>query len=126
MRFNEKNKNKLNKFFIKLFISIIDLIITLKFQIQEKYTVGHRDFGIDKNIISIVVETCPGCLMKAKFCNGFKNGDNDQLENNRLPHVTYNGKFSSDARSMVANVPDNKCIWFDTSGTAISLQTMCN
>ena len=57
--------------------------------------------------------------MKAKLFNGIKNGDNDPLENGRLPHVTYNGKLSSDARSMVANVPDNKCIWFDKSGTAI-------
>lgn len=100
------------------------LIYHIKFQIQEKYTVGHRDFGIDKSIISIVVETCPGCLMKAKLFNGIKNGDNDPLENGRLPPVTYNGKFSSDTRSMVANVPDNKCIWFDKSGTAISLQIM--
>lgn len=77
---------------------------------------GHRDFGIDKNIISIVVETCPGCLMKAKLCNGIINGDNHQLENDRLPHVTYNGKVLNDAKSMVAHVPDNKCIWFDKSG----------
>lgn len=69
-----------------------------------------------------MVETCPGCLMKAKLFNGIKNGDNELLENGRLPDVTYNGKLSSDARSMVANVPDNKCIWFDKSGTAISLQ----
>ena len=55
--------------------------------------------------------------MKAKLPNGIKNGDNHQLENDRLPPVTYNGKFLSDARSMVANAPDNKCIWFDKSGT---------
>ncbi|KAL9974713.1 hypothetical protein ACROYT_G011786 [Oculina patagonica] len=88
--------------------------------IQEKYTVGHRDFGIDKNIISIVVETCSGCLMKAKLCNGI-NGDNHQLENDRLPHVTYNGKFWNDAKSMVAHVPDNKCMWFDKSVLAVTL-----
>ena len=62
--------------------------------------------------------------MKAKLFNGIKHGDNDPLENGRLPHVTYNGKLSSDARSMVANAPDNKCIWFDNSGTAISVQIM--
>lgn len=90
--------------------------IDFKFQIQEKYTVGFRDFGIDKNVISIVVETCPDCLLKAKRCNGIKNGENHLLENHRLPHVTYNGKFLNEAKSMVANVPDNKCIWFDKSG----------
>ena len=58
--------------------------------------------------------------MKAKLYNGIKNGDKDMLENGRLPHLTCNGKFSSDARSMVANVPDNKCIWFDKSGTHIT------
>lgn len=73
---------------------------------------GHRDFGIDKSIISVVVETCPNCLMKEKLTNGLRNGDNCQLE-----HVTYNGKFLSDAKSMVANAPDSKCIWFDKSGT---------
>ena len=88
---------------------------------------GHRDFGIDKNVISIVVETCAGCLMKAKLTcsNGIKNGDNYQLANDRLPHVAYNGKLSSDARSMVANDPDNKCIWFDRSGRYIYACT-CN
>lgn len=37
--------------------------------------------------------------------------------NMRLSPVTYNGKFLSDAKSMVANAPDSKCIWFDKSGT---------
>lgn len=83
--------------------------------IQEKYTVGHRDFGIDKSIISVVVETCPNCLMKEKLTNGLRNGDNCQLEHERLSPVTYNGKFLSDAKSMVANAPDSKCIWFDKS-----------
>ncbi|KAJ7350121.1 hypothetical protein OS493_038407 [Desmophyllum pertusum] len=76
-----------------------------------------------RNVISIVVETCAGCLMKAKLTcsNGIKNGDNHQLENDRLPHVAYNGKLLSDARSMVANDPDNKCIWFDRSVLAVNL-----
>ena len=73
------------------------------FQIQEKYTVGHRDFGIDKSIISVVVETCPNCLMKEKLTKGLRNGDNCPLEHERLSPVTYNGKFLSDAKSMVAN-----------------------
>jgi len=91
--------------------------------IQEKYTVGHRDFGIDKNIISIVVETCPGCLMKARLTcsNGMKNGDSHYLGNDRLPQYTYKGKNLTEAPSMVANVPDGKCMWFDKSVLSVTL-----
>ena len=51
--------------------------------------------------------------MKAKLTNGFTNGGN-HFGNDRLPHYTWMGK--SETLSMVASVPDNKCIWFDKSG----------
>ena len=88
---------------------------------QQKYTVGHRDFGIDKNIINVVVETCPVCLMGTRFkrSNGIKNGSSCHLVNDKLPHLGFNGKCSSDTLSMVANVPDSKCMWFDKSGRPI-------
>lgn len=84
---------------------------------QQKYTVGHRDFGIDKNVINVVVETCPVCLMGTRFkSNGIKNGSSCHLVNDKLPHLGFNGKCSSETLSMVANVPDSKCMWFDKSG----------
>lgn len=93
---------------------------------------GHRDFGIDKNIISIVVETCPACLMNARLTgsNGIKNGDSHHLSNGGRPNYILKGKNLSEVTSMVANVPDSKCMWFDKSGkysqalvTDLSLQS---
>ena len=65
-----------------------------------------------------MVETCPGCLLNAKLTssNGLKNGDSHHLPNGKHPHYTFKGKCSPEATSMVANIPDSKCIWFDKSG----------
>ena len=46
--------------------------------------------------------------------NGMKNGDSHLVRNDGLPHYIWMGK--SEALSMVANVPDSKCMWFDKSG----------
>jgi len=56
--------------------------------------------------------------MKARLTcsNGMKNGDSHFLGNDRLPQYTYKGKNLTEAPSMVANVPDGKCMWFDKSG----------
>ncbi|XP_067055781.1 uncharacterized protein [Acropora muricata] len=91
--------------------------------VQQKYTVGHRDFGIDKSIINVVVETCPVCLMGTRFkrSNGIKNGSSCHLVNDKLPHLGFNGKCSSETLSMVANVPDSKCMWFDKSVLSATL-----
>ena len=43
-----------------------------------------------------------------------KNGDSHLVHNDRLPHYIWMGK--SEALSMVAHVPDSKCMWFDKSG----------
>ena len=52
--------------------------------------------------------------------NGIKNGSSCHLANDKLPHFGFNGKCSSETLSMVANVPDSKCMWFDKSGRPIS------
>ena len=52
----------------------------------------------------------------AKGSNGINNGDSCHLTNDKHPLYTLKGKCSSEATSMVANVPDSKCIWFDKSG----------
>lgn len=95
--------------------------------IRRRYTVGHRDFGIDKNTINAVVETCPVCLMGTRLSgnNGIRNGDSCHLTNDKLPHFTAKGKCLSEAPSMVANVPDSKCIWFDQSVLSENLDFSC-
>ena len=81
--------------------------LILLFQIQEKYTVGNREFGIDKHIIKYVVDTCAECVAEQK-CQGGDNGEQCPQLNGGGPNQNWS--------SMIANMPDAKCIWFDKEG----------
>ena len=78
-------------------------------QLQKRYTVSGRDFGIDRHTVRLVLETCPECLKRRSLVS--QNG----LDDLQCSHQ-YNGFRFPNSYSMVAHMPDLECIWFDSKG----------
>ncbi|XP_031549164.1 uncharacterized protein LOC116286724 [Actinia tenebrosa] len=78
--------------------------------IQEKYTIGSRDFGMNKGIIRYIVDTCQECIIDYALLK-----KNDDRSSSRSPTPICNGLLTPESRSMVAHVPNSACIWFDKS-----------
>ena len=79
------------------------------FQVHEKYTMGGRDFGMNRGVVGYVVDTCQECIMNYAFTNNGKNGVT-------TPIPICNGLLTPESCSMVAHIPNTVCIWFDKSG----------
>ena len=81
------------------------------FQVQDKYTMGGRDFGMNRGVIRYVVDTCQECIIDYAIVK--TNNDKNGLTS--APPIC-NGLLAPASCSMVAHVPNTACIWFDKSG----------
>jgi len=87
------------------------MISVVFFQLQEKYTIGGHTFGMGRGVIRFTVDSCQDCIMEMALSK--KSEDQNGITSSL--HVC-NGRLGQESCSMVAQMPNTACIWFDKSG----------